>query len=60
MNYIDCLDDFNRLLYENKCYNAISCGFSWDDTVEGFDFWSDLNDNWHYYRNNLIKTEFND
>ena len=53
-------DNYNRLLYENKCYSAIRCGFSWYGTVEGYWFWSDLNDKWYYYRNNLIKTEFND
>ena len=30
---------------------AISSAFSWSDSIEGYDFWCDINDEWRLYWN---------
>ena len=42
---------------ENKCVEGIDYAFGWDDTKQGHDFWSKIDDEWkdkcHYYYSDI-------
>ena len=41
-------------LFKQKCLCAINEAFIWDNTKEGYDFWSELNHKWCDLRLSLI------
>ena len=43
---INWWDNYNQLLYGNKSYRAIRNAFCWSYTVEGYQFWDNLNKAW--------------
>ena len=53
-------NDFYQTLYEDRCLRAIICAFSWSYTVEGFQFWYNLSNEWSDYRIETMKTGFYD
>ena len=40
--------DIDTMFCQTRIENWVSFPFSWNKTKEGFDFWKDLNDKWHY------------
>jgi hypothetical protein len=47
----------NEIIRGNISYNIINHSFSWEDTKEGYDFWSIMANDWtnhwfYYYRIN--------
>jgi len=44
----------------NRTKDFIGMSFQWNITAEGFNFWSDLNDQWEVYYIQRIKNRSND
>lgn len=44
------IDSYIKLIMRNHSFScAISYAFTWNDCIEGYDFWSDIDDGWRMY-----------
>lgn len=47
-------ETFIHALNDEKCSDVLSHGFSWTNSPEGFEFWSNLDDKYKNYHAKLI------